>query len=235
MQVNRMYHEISHFRAPYKDNVYMGYGVYERRTGRELHGQSEYLPLVGIGADAAPAVAPPPAPIFEIVNNLQFSTASGDAAITAMLAPYQAVPNSIAAAGANGDISIISWIGPGAPPADMGPGPFTPLGQLLSTLNKGGMVVLGDTTLGMPTVGKRTFIITKNPDTVARQARTGGLFFLTPGADPTVVAASAKKVKSLYAPSLLASMGPVGMAGLVAGVAAIGYFAFAKKKGRKAA
>lgn len=233
MQVNRQYHEISHFRAPYKDSVYMGYGVYERPMTRELHGQSEYMPTAGYGADAAPAATPPAAPIFQIVNAMQFSTPSGDAAITAMLAPYQSVANSIAAAAPNGDVSIVAWIGPGAPPADMGPGPFTPLGTLLSTLNQGGMVVLGDTTLGMPTVGKRNFILTKNVDTIATQAREGGLYFLSPGADPTLVAAASKKVKSLYAPSLLAGLGPVGMAGLVAAAGVAAYLAFFSKRKKK--
>lgn len=235
MQVNRSYHEISHFRAPYKDSVYNGYGVYERRMGRELHGQSDYMPLVGVGADAAPAVAPP-VPLFEVVGNLQFATAAGNAALTTMLSPYKGVANSIAAPGANGDVSIVTWIGPGTPPADMGPGPFTPLGQLLSTLNKGGMVLLGDMQLNQPTAGKRVFILTKNVDTIATQAHSGGLFFLSPGADPTLVASAQKRVKSLYAPSMLAGMGPLGMAAIVAGVGAAVLFAFSKKKkGKRAA
>jgi hypothetical protein len=233
MQANRQYHEISHFRAPYKDSVYMGYGVYERPMSRELHGQSEYMPLVGVGADAPAASTALAAPLFEVVGNLQFATAAGDAALTTMLSPYQAVANSIAAPGANGDVSIIAWIGPGTPPADMGAGPFTPLGQLLSTLNKGGMVVLGDMQLNQPTAGKRVFILTKNVDTIATQARSGGLFFLSSGADPTLVASAQKRVKQLYAPSMLAGFGPLGMAAAVAGVGAIVLFAFAKKKGHK--
>jgi 2-keto-3-deoxy-6-phosphogluconate aldolase len=115
----------------------------------------------------------------------------------------------------------------------MGPGPFTPLGQLLSTLNKGGMVLLGDMQLNQPTAGKRVFVLSKNADTIAVGARSGGQFFLSPGADPTLVLAAQKRVKALYAPSLFASMGPFGMAALVAGVGAAAYFGFIKKGKKK--
>ncbi len=69
------YEDISHFRAPYKDSVFSGFGIYEHVPhGAETHGAGEYMPVNGIGeyvpvsglgADAAPTgwtLSPTPEP-----------------------------------------------------------------------------------------------------------------------------------------------------------------------------
>ncbi len=245
MQPQGRYNEISHFRAPYKDSVFNGYGVYERAAGRELHGVGEYLPVAGLGeyvqmgafgqaATAEASSGTVASPIFQVVGNLQFATNSGDVMIENVLAPYLQAPIAIASPGVGGDVSVVAWIGYKTPPpgADTGPGPYVSLDQIFQTVQKG-QVVLGDTTRAIPAPGKRSFLITSNPETIAKNARSGGLFFMSPGADPTLVTAAQKKVLDLYGPTFFASLGPYGTAGIVLGVGAALWFMFSGGKAKK--
>ncbi len=245
MQVQRRYHEISHFRAPYKDSVFNGYGVYEMVRGRELHGLGEYLPVSGMGeyerveglGEYLPVsglgAAELSSTLLQAVGGLQFVTDAGAAAVAAMLLPYQTTPNALAVSGTGGDVGVVAWIGEGAPPAEMGTGPFMTLAQILSMYMTGGWVLLSDTQLLAPTPGTRQFILTKNTDTIAKNAHVGGLFFLSPGADPTLVAAAQKRVTALFGKGLLATLGPFGAAGLVLAAGAGLWYVFRGRKDRK--
>jgi len=245
--MGRVYEEISHFRAPYKDSVFSGFGVYEETPGgHETHGVGEYMPVLGVGeyipvsglgvaAEPPPAPHPelaPPAPqLFESDGGIIFSTDSGAALINAMLAPWSGKPTAFAMPTANGDVAVVWYVGYDTPPQGSEPGPYSSFGQIASMYQKG-YAVLSETSLVNPVPAKRTFIITKNPKTVASLARQGGLYFVTRGADPAVVEA-AKRV--LSGSNMLAGVGPVGTAVLVVGGAAVLYLALGGGKKRKRA
>jgi hypothetical protein len=249
--MGRTYEEISHFRAPYKDSVFSGFGVYEETLhGHETHGVGEYLPVQGMGeyvpvsgfgaTTEGPPIIPQPTPevaprapsLFESDGGIIFSTDAGAAMINAALAPWSTKPTAFAMPAAGGDVAVVWYVGYDVPPQGSEPGPYGTFSQIASQFQKG-YAVLSETSLVNPVPAKRTFIITKNPKTVASLAKQGGLYFVTRGADPAVIEAAKSVLKG---GSLLAGVGPVGTAVLVVGGAAVLYMAFGGgRKKRRAA
>jgi hypothetical protein len=258
------YEDISHFRAPYKDSVFSGFGIYENvPRGAETHGTGEYMPVSGIGeympvsgfgatdpsappgwevsstpeptpAGAQPAAQPAPAgPLFESEGHLIFTTPQGAAMVDGMLSPWAATPTAQAMTLENGDVGIVWYVGYQTPPPEAGPASsFVPFAAVMAPFMKG-YVVLTETSLfgAGPTPQKLTFIITKNPKTVAYFAKEGGLYFITRGGDTAVI----EKAKGILSGSMFASMGPMGTAALVLAGGAVLYFAFGGGKKKRAA
>jgi hypothetical protein len=258
------YEDISHFRAPYKDSVFSGFGIYENvRAGAETHGTGEYMPVAGIGeyvpvggfgavveagpppgwqtsstpepmpAGAQPAAPASTGPLFESEGHLIFTTPQGAAMVDGMLSPWAATPTAQAMTLANGDVGIVWYVGYPVPPPEAGPASsFVPFAAVMAPFMQG-YVVLTETSLfaAGPTPQKLTFIVTKNPKTVADFAKEGGLYFITRGGDTGVI----DKAKGILAGSLFASMGPMGTAALVLAGGAVLYYAFGGGKKKRAA
>jgi hypothetical protein len=267
MQRRARYEDISHFRAPFKDSMFSGFGIYENvPRGAETHGTGEYMPVSGIGeyvpvsgfgADAAvpgsvpiaptaeplpagaqpaPASAPmTPGPLFESEGHLIFTTPQGAAMVDGMLSPWANTPTAQAMTLANGDIGVLWYVGYQTPPPEAGPASsFVPFASIMPAFVKGYVVLTETSLMGAgPQPQKLTMLITKNPKTVADQAKEGGLYFITRGGDQNVID-SAKRLLGGGVFASFASMGPLGTAALVVGGVAVLYFVFGGKK-KKAA
>jgi hypothetical protein len=251
------YEDISHFRAPYKDSVFSGFGVYEQvAPGAETHGTGEYVPVSGLGetnlhpliAGSTTVVPPgwvlaptpeptaagvqqpataPAGPLFESEGHLVFSTPAGAAMFDAMLSPWAQKPTAQAIPLSNGDIGVLWWVGYDVPPPEAGPAAGFVPFAAIMGLYPTGYVVLSETSLVNPTPAKRSFVVTKNAKTVADNAREGGLYFITRGGDQKVIDAAKALVTGGFS---LAALGPTGTALLVVGGAAVLYYAFGRKK-----
>lgn len=290
--------EISHFRAPYKDAMFSGYGVYEgvgddeeglmAMWGQNPWAQGRGVPMDGYGrgqradgmygygrsgvhgygrggaADPAWAaraysglgmvVAPPPIaageptvssmdPLFTIDGGLTVATDDTATRFNGIMQTFGGTDPAFAMTLSPDTIGIVVYHGMrvdgGSPPlpADAEPGPYTPLTTLISSLipaqGVAPLVMLVDKMMMFGSPGKRSIILTRDPQTIADNAKAGTRYFLTKDADPTLVAAA----KGILAKKSIV-IAPAGMFGKPLGVALLvaaigGIVLYASQGGKK--
>ena len=202
-------------------------------------------PWNGVGAIDTPTKPPstgePPVssldPFFLIDGGITFATdATANSLITTM-AQWASTDPAFAVPDAVGDtISFVVYHGMAQPPPGSEPGPYTPLASLLTPLlPKAGdhVAMLVDKLFALPTPGKRTLILTRNPKIIADNARRGGNYFLTKDAD-SVIVAQAKSMTGMFGGMRAGFFtSPMGMATTALVIGGVLYFASSGGKKRR--
>ena len=169
-------------------------------------------------------------PFFTVTNNITVATDLAAKSLTDQLAQWGIVDPAMVMPTDAKTTTVVFYHQMTTPPAGSEPGPYMQLAQALTalvpTVGKPAVVYLQDKRLMVPAPGKRTIVVTSDPQVVATLAGPGGSHFVTKDADPTILAAASKMVSGglvTTKASLLSS--PLGIGLIVVAIAGVAYFA----------